>query len=119
MWLWVDFNAVKGDMIWTSVRRTEGVSEDELVEDQRIGLRDHEGNSCWATITEMRGPIVYLRLDWSTWTPAEDEQESKLNFTTGNPPTHSFGRGMDRTDRVGNSRVALTTTKRTGELQPL
>lgn len=118
MWLWADFNAVEGDTIWTSVRQTEGVSEDELAEGQRIELRDHEGNSCWGIVTGMQGPIVYLELDWSTWTPAEDEQESALSLTTGNPLTGSLGYSLEFPHRLHNSPVDLTTGKRTGVPRP-
>jgi hypothetical protein len=118
MWLWVDFNAVEGDTIWTSVRQTKGVSQDELMEGYRVGLRDHEGNSCWGTITGIEGPIVYLELDWSTWRPA-DEQEKVFSLTHGNPSTGSFlGISFEVTKIFRSPDVTFTNAKRTEVLQP-
>jgi hypothetical protein len=116
MWLWVDFNAVDGDTIWTSVRQTPSANEDELKEGQRIELRDHEGNRCWGTVTGIKGPIVFLELDWSTWTTAEDEEEEVPSFTTKNPQTGSFGFSFEFTERFQNQRPSLDNEKRTGEL---
>lgn len=119
MWLWADFNAVEDDTVWTSVRRTEGVGEDELEEGQRIELRDHEGNACWGTITETSGPIVYLELDWSTWTTEQDQVVGVLqSFTKSKPSTGTFfGFGFEVTERFRGARIDLTHAKQTGELQ--
>lgn len=118
MWLWADFNAVEDDTIWTSVRRTKWADEDELEVGQRLELRDHEGNSCWGTVTGVKGPIVYLELDWSTWDPAEDERQPMPSLTTGNPLTGSFGFSFEVTERFRITPIDLTSAKRTGELLP-
>jgi hypothetical protein len=118
MWLWVDFNAVDGDTIWTSIKRTASVHEDELKEGQRIELRDHEGDRCWGVITGIKGPIVYVELDWSTWTPAEHEGQRAPSLTTGNPLTSSFGFSFEVTKTLRSSDIALTNVNRTTVLQP-
>lgn len=101
------------------MRQTEGVSEDEFTEGQRIELRDHEGNSCWGTITGLKGPIVYLELDWSTWNPAEVEQENVPSLTHGNPPTSTvFGISFRTNNTFRSPDVTFTNAKRTEVLQP-
>ena len=72
--LWADFNEVDGDMIWTSLRRADFVPEGEPEIGQRIELWDHEGNVCWGVVTKVDEPIVWLRLDLSTWVDAESKQ---------------------------------------------
>jgi hypothetical protein len=113
MWLWVDFNSVDGDTIWTSMKRTPSVHADELEEGQRVELRDHEGNSCWGTIMGIKGSIVYLELDWSTWIPADEEEAIPL-LTTGNPLTGTLlGFSFEITERFHGPQLDLTNTKRT------
>lgn len=68
--LWADFNDADGEMVWTSLRRGESVPGGEPRAGQRIELWDHEGNTCGGIVVKVDYPIVYLRLDPSTWKDA-------------------------------------------------
>jgi hypothetical protein len=66
--LWVDFNEVyDDDFVWTSIRRTPGVSADMLGVDQMVELFDADGATCWARIVETKGHTVVCKLDWEQW----------------------------------------------------
>jgi hypothetical protein len=66
--LWADFNEASGDEIWASLRRSPFLGP--LENGERVLLWDHEGNRCEAIVREVRGPIVFLTLDGSTWVAA-------------------------------------------------
>jgi hypothetical protein len=42
-------------------------------------LRDHEGNSCSATVVEIRGDLILLQPDWETWVDGDEPVGSKSN----------------------------------------
>jgi hypothetical protein len=72
--LWADFNEARGGNIWTNLAEADFVPEGEPHEGQWIELWDHEGNRCWGVVTEVDYPIVYLRLDLSTWVDSSTVQ---------------------------------------------
>lgn len=74
MKLWVDFNDVDGEMVWTSLRRAQFVPEGEPHIGQWVELYDHEGNVCQGVVVSVDDPIVRLHLDLSTWVDAEANQ---------------------------------------------
>lgn len=94
MRLWADFNAVEGETVWTSLRRASFVPSGEPQVGQWINLWDHEGNSCWGVVTEVDDPIVYLRLDLSTWLDGEAVQ---VDPHYGDPVSSHAQGGQDRT----------------------
>lgn len=95
MRLWADFNAADGEMIWTSLRRAGFVPEGEPAIGQRIELWDHEGNVCMGVVTRVDDPIVYLRLDLSTW---EDADSVQIERQFGSP---AYDRRQGKEDRTG------------------
>lgn len=89
MKLWADFNEVDGEMIWTSLRRVDFLPEGEPEIGQRVDLWDHEGNVCTGIVTNVDDPIVWLRLDFSTWI---DAQSVHIASRFGDPAyAHSQG----------------------------
>lgn len=81
--LWVDFNEVYGEDVWTSLRRANFVPEGEPEIGQWVELYDHEGNVCQGMVTKVDDPIIWLRLDLSTWIDAENKEIE-----------HQFGRAV-------------------------
>lgn len=77
MRLWADFNDIHHhNRTSTSLRFAS--SPRKLATGERVelydGVEEGDGNRCWATVTDIKGSIIYLELDWSTWTPAESEE---------------------------------------------
>lgn len=103
MRLWADFNEVDGEMIWTSLRRASFVPDGEPEVGQLVELWDHEGNVCWGVVTNVDDPIVYIRLDLSTWVDAESIQ---IEPQFGSPAFASFQGSEDRTGGVERLAVA-------------
>lgn len=103
MRLWADFNDVDGEMIWTSLRRASFIPDGEPELGQWIELYDHEGNVCMGVVTQVDDPIVYLRLDLSTW---EDAEWIQIKRHYGNPAFHSSQGSEDRTGGVERLKVA-------------
>ncbi len=67
--LWVDFNEVyDDDHIWTSTRRMRVVVTPEPGE--TVELYDGDGETCWATVESVVGPIVHARIHWPSYRPA-------------------------------------------------
>jgi hypothetical protein len=62
-----DFNEEREGTIWASLHRVPFVPDGEPRIGQWIELWDHEGNTCWGVVTDVNYPIVYLKLDPSTW----------------------------------------------------
>jgi hypothetical protein len=99
--LWADFNEVEEEILWTSLRRVSFVPEGEPEIGQRVELYDHEGNACQGIVTKVRGPIVWVRLDLSTWIDAEAVQiVSEYGYAASGS---SFG----KENRTGVERVAV------------
>ncbi len=101
MRLWADFNEVDDDTVWTSLRRASFVPKGEPRVGQWIELWDHEGNVCWGVVTEVDAPIVYLRLDLSTWV---DREAVSIEGQYGDPVS-SQTRGQEQ--RTGIERAEL------------
>jgi hypothetical protein len=68
----VDFNNVHGELIKGSLPHASQARIPH--EDERVLLRDWEGNQCYAWVQELRGQIVYFELDLTTWTSGDDVQ---------------------------------------------
>lgn len=92
MRLWADFNEVYEGSIWTSLRRAKFVPKGEPRIGQWIELWDHEGNSCFGVVTKVDAPIVYLRLDLSTWI---DSEAVRISPRYGHP---AFSSGQGKHD---------------------
>lgn len=74
--LWADFNQVDGDMVWTSTCRSRGAVFTPEPGDHVV-LYDDDAASCGAIVTEVSGPIVTCRLDWSQWHDPQPEWVSR------------------------------------------
>ncbi len=85
--LWVDFNEVyDDDYVWTSLRNTASVIHAPSPGDW-IELHDDSGEGCWALITEVDGPIVSCKIDWSTW---RSVRSSLVQSATGSGKTDAI-----------------------------
>jgi hypothetical protein len=103
MRLWADFNDVDGEMIWTSLRRASFIPDGEPEVGQWIELWDYEGNTCKGIVTRVDDPIVYLRLDLSTW---EDAEWIQIERQFGSSAFASSQGEVDRTGGVERLKVA-------------
>lgn len=64
--LWVDFNETHDDdLLWTSLRNSPAGLAPEPGD--WVSLYDDDGATCQATVVRLDGPIVYCKIDWSTW----------------------------------------------------
>lgn len=63
--LWVDFNCVEGNYVWTSVDITPDPPDVE--QGQTVTLEDDDGSRCSGIVTSVRHPVITVKLDWSTW----------------------------------------------------
>lgn len=69
----VDWNEVyDDDFVWTSMHRMAGVVAPEPGD--WVELYDWDGDRCFAIVTDVDGPIVTCKIDWSQWRPAPDVQ---------------------------------------------
>lgn len=73
MRIWADFNAVNGEMIWTSLNQSRIQGRDDPQVGERVEFYDHEGNHCVGRVTSVEGPIVYARLELDTWRDGSEE----------------------------------------------
>jgi len=74
----VDFNNVADDglLVKVSSRHVQGVYEAPEPGDS-VFLFDDEGNECYGHVDHVRGKIIYVKLDESTWSPAGGEEETE------------------------------------------
>ena len=99
--LWADFNEARGENIWTDLAQERFIPEGQPHEGQWIELWDHEGNRCWGVVTEIDYPIVYLRLDLSTWVDSSTVQIER-EFVALAPSEHERVREQDTHTRAEN-----------------
>lgn len=63
----IDFNNVAtGGRIKGSLRHASSDRRPNLGE--IVYLHDHEGNACYGRVDELRGQIVVVEPDWTSWT---------------------------------------------------
>ena len=66
-----DFNAVDDDGLLTATNTLSGGFSSELRNGAMVYVADGEGNSCIAWIMRKKGPLFYLRPEWSSWVSTE------------------------------------------------
>jgi hypothetical protein len=85
MRLWADFNNIHHGNRTSTLLYLAPSSEKPTVGEQvelYDGVEEGEGNRCLATVINVRGSVVDLELDWSSWVPAEDEEEHVATMAT-------------------------------------
>lgn len=61
-----DFNAVDGEGHILAL--TEYADADPYL-DERVFLRDYEGNSAEGIVARKKNTLLYIKIDWDTWDP--------------------------------------------------
>jgi len=102
MRLWADFNEERRGVIRASLHREKFIPEGEPYIGQWIQLWDHEGNTCWGIVTDVNYPLVYLRLDVSTWV---DGDPVHVESEHGGSVTYHRSQGSE--DRTKAKKLAV------------
>src|SRR4051812_26445207 len=67
-----DFNNVADDGVQVKTSLYHGFSRRIPRDGERVLLRDSEGNRCWGWVRGIRGVIVFVELDETTWVSGEE-----------------------------------------------
>lgn len=93
----LDFNNVAEDGKLVKTSLYAGASRRIPRRDERVFLRDAEGNHCWGWVRDIRGALLFVEVDESTWVFG---QETRVI------PVYGEGRGFSYswavTDSKGN-----------------